>query len=367
MSEHEVDETGHDAVSTLRRSLVDLVAVAQQVRVADFEHEGAGPLDPLLRHAESTVARASEELLRIIEHFEELETRRRSTLPPIALSSLMASIDEAIEVDEGTERIVSIAFLGRIAIRERGAMLWNATGSDRWEIVDLAGSTLREISKVGVALDLAISEYMGWDVERTLFVSEVEHAIETRRAYRVLQLDVTGDDPPTHENIVARTRRAAASLAKLVGRPTYPHFRTRDRFEIRKMQGRIAEYLSLAARSAVDSDALARDGIRLHRDLTNLVELMMQVNHRVELRGYDATIASDVVDALARGESVGNAVSHLQNLLGRSPMLDAVLSDSVQPTRDELMRLLVEIISAIDADGRVRRSFVMPRRIRGAG
>lgn len=365
-----LDGGGEESKGAALRALLDrLAAEAMSVSIADYEPESAGPLEPVFSHVERVLGQASDAFLTVVEHYEALETQRMSQHPPIEVASLMTSIDHVVEGHDGIGRVVSIAFIGRIGVRERAASLRGARTSDRWESVDLLGSALREVVKACSALDLSICELEGLPAERNYFVSEVQCSLDTRRAYVRLRQEVAGASDPAPHEVVGRLRKAAASIAKLVGRPIYSHLRTRDRHQIRRLQERVAHYLSSLGSAALGGqvdDFVARDGIRLFRDLVNLTELMMQVNHRAELRGYDATLASSIAAGLANGLDASTALTQLAPMLGRSRELDAMFEYAKDADAKGLRALLLHIVDDVDADGSVRRSFVMPSRL-GSG
>jgi len=338
---------------------------AESLAIADHESESSGSLEPLFAHTDVVLREASDRFLAILEHYEAVESRRRSSIPSVEVDMLMTSIDDALDQDEGTARILTIAFLGRLGVRERLSGVRSVDPTDRWESVDILGSALREVAKAATALDVAIAECAGLDVDRGRYVHELDRAIDTRRAYVKFRGDVLASEEPTTNTVVARLRAAAAAIAKLVGRPVYAHLRTRDRHQLRTFQGRLAEFLASLGPGAFGGDipeSRARDGLRLFRDLANMTELMMQVNNRAELRANDAMLAERVLEDLADldGLALDAALVSLEPIVGRSDELDRIVLRRKSFDDHELRSILQTVVGQVDHDGSARRSLRTP-------
>lgn len=312
----------------LQARICAVIDHAAAVRIADFEdgdRSGAEQLRVLSLEAlrESLTAIAT-----IQGHYEtwgagdvEVSGHGRGLCETVERHQLRPS---------SVEKIGDLAFVAGLGLRSRAQSVESTAGSDdKWEVISECSGAFREILKSLTALERAVCECEGIPPRSSYYVTELERALLTRRAYVKLHQDVVGPRPEG-EDIPPRLRRAAASIAKMVSREIYVSARVHDRRMIRKVQERIQSWLSTEPPSE-DPRRVAwlLAGMRLHRDLANVCDLLLAINHRAELRAHDAEILGAALEKLAARAparlSIAQELPELAGVLGRDAQVDALL------------------------------------------
>lgn len=224
----------------------------------------------------------------------------------------------------------AIAFVAGFALRARLTALQAASPNDRWQVLAGADGIAREIERTLTAVERALGLSTP-DDPRSRAVIE---AVRIRNAYVVFGDAVAASRPPREAEILARLRLAGTAIVKLVGDPVYPALRVGDRRVIRTFHDRILGWLRAGAADTIG-------GIRLWRDIANMVELIMGINKRPELASHDARLLRECIAAIESDQNEGGS-PRAMDLLGRDPDLDRALRQQVRgrPLRDAMKRAL---------------------------
>lgn len=228
----------------------------------------------------------------------------------------------------------AIAFVAGFALRARLTALQAAMPDDRWQVLAGADGIAREIERTLTAIERALG-LSSSDDPRSRAVLE---AVRIRNAYVVFGDAVAVGRPPREAEILARLRLAGTAIVKLVGDPIYPALRVGDRRIIRTFHDRILTWLRAGAGDTIG-------GIRLWRDLANMVELIMGVNKRPELASHDVRLLRECIAAIEADANDGGS-PRAMDLLGRDAELDRALRQQVRgrPLRDAMARALAAIV-----------------------
>jgi hypothetical protein len=283
----------------------------------------------------------------ILDHYDRIAEERESSsgirfMPPQS-RQFLGEVERAMDEGVGLRRIQNLAFIARMGLRARLATCeaMGAAPGKKWEVISTASSALREILKALGALAVAVCAHERLPEPSTFYVTELSRSLAIRRAYRILHAEVDPAHEPGPSEAWRRLRRAASAIAKLVGRAIYPSMRVHDRYSLRTMQHRLASFL---ADTSGDAKAREAAGLRLFQDLGNLVELMLHVNDRAELRAHDARVLAEVVPALElEGAPLAPAIEALRAVYGRDLELDAMLGGEDPPTAAQLVAKLQKL------------------------
>lgn len=352
---------GPDGESEVARRLLEgLRATLRRVEsipISSYEEVEGDGLAPLLDETRAALDAAVEHASALLAHYEDLAEARASVRK---LRAVSAAVDAALsgselcgelertleEEDVGVRRVQNLAFIARLGLRGRVAALDDmSVATGKWEIIDVASSSLREVLKALGTIDVAVCELEGLPCPTTFYVTELERSLAIRRAYRILHADVAPGIDLRGPEVGARLRRTANSIAKLAGRPIYSSMRVHDRFMLRSVQRRLQAWLGPSSEEPRVREAA---GVRLYQDVAHLVELMLGVNERAELRKHDAEVAGEVARGLAEGWlDVPRANQRLRAIQGRDLELDALAAASVPPTADVLLARLQALLDRL--------------------
>jgi len=219
-----------------------------------------------------------------------------------------------------TQDVADLAFVGRTEIVEiREGLLTAKETRNTWKIASEADRAVARATRTLVSLEASLRELLGLPaLERRWF--DLEDALESRRQYVRLWLEVVRAGNPQGKEITATLKRFSDSIAILRREKIYPFLRIDDRLELRQLQKRIFTHLE---DDGPDSEQAAR---RLWQDLVGFFQLLMQVSRREELREHDRRLIGrvyrEVLDAKPRSGPL-SAENH-QSLLDLAS-LDAEL------------------------------------------
>ena len=288
-----------------------------------------------------------EAALAIMRQAQELYDEEKSSdssepilSPGIREDDFLREIGAAISSELAAQEVSNIAFAVRAQLMETYSALVNASRGDQlWVVASYADTGLRRAGKGLITLESAIREYEGLDpVERTW--SRLQDSLEIRRLYSQFRRGVAKlGRPEGAEQLHTALRSAATRIAILRDRKIYPLMRISDRLPIRRLQKRILEWLKTGGGTEHEES-----GRRLWSDLLSFAELLVQVNHREELRDNDRRVIqewlerhfADGDDKMPPRPAAPEHLADLESLIGRSDHLDEMLLSPSDCTLESL-------------------------------
>lgn len=297
----------------------EAMADAEALPIAAYEEEA----DPavLARDVRALTERAIQVVDLATEHYESLPPSSLRGVELAALDGgLEGEVERRLERPAGVEKITSIAFVARLAMRARlQAIAALELPARRWELIAAAGGATREIVRSLGAFDAALCEHEGIRSEaRPGRREELERALAIRRAYVIFRHDLVTDRP---DDLRLRLRRAGTGIAQLFGTEVYPFMRVADRCALRQLQRRILAWLRGAPHAGDDH---ATEGARIFQDLVSLADLLLNINKREELVEHDRRALAEAAELC--GWDQGAMLARLQAVRGRDAELDALLA-----------------------------------------
>lgn len=254
----------------------------------------------------------------------------------------LRQIGAAISSELAAQEVSNIAFAVRVQLKETYDALVNASRDQQvWIVASHADTGLRRAGKGLITLESTIREYEGLDpVERTW--SRLQDSLEIRRLYSQFRRGIAKLGRPVDADALHGALRSAANrIAILRDRKIYPLMRISDRLPIRRLQKRILTWLDGPHETA----EACEEGRRLWSDLLSFAELLVQVNHREELRANDRRVVREWLDRhfpqdaeQAPEPRLASArdLADLEPLLGRSDALDELLLSTTGCTLEGL-------------------------------
>jgi hypothetical protein len=338
----EVGDTGID----LRPLLAALHRAAREVHVDRYEEEDAdSPLDALVEQVNGLLEESDALLERVLATFDEPGAEH--SLPASDLrSGFFKTLDAFVADASARRRVADLAFVAQLELRrKREALDRLERGASRWQMVAAADSCVRGLKKALRAVETSLAScegrpsLLGYD-------TELKISLGVRRAYAGLRDEVRrlAERP----SITERLRAVSTSIAVLTGRDVYTDLRVPDRAELRRLQQRILDWIR---RPEAERDLLG--GERIWQDFQGFVALLLQVNHREELRLHDLSQITNLRRraeiAFARG-TMEVAQPVRAALRGRDEELDRLLADggpvAVAPLAERLAVLEVALQGA---------------------
>lgn len=252
----------------------------------------------LIHQVQEIIEDALSLMRRVMDHYDETDS---SDSTPDLLAGvdgigegvgeedLLREIGAAISIELAAQEVSNIAFAVRAQLMETYDALKGALEGDQiWVVASHADTGLRRAGKGLITLEHTIREYEGLEpVERTW--SKLHDSLEIRRLYCQFRRGISRlGTPETLEELTSGLRSAAHRIAILRDRSIYPLMRISDRIPIRRLQKRILGWLEND--QAADREELGR---RLWSDLQSFSELLVQVNHREELREHDRRVVRE--------------------------------------------------------------------------
>lgn len=326
---------------------------AQSIPIVAAEELDGEQLLPLREQVLASIDDTSRLLGDILDHYDrDLDDEEAFDFDDFG-GAMVGEVERRMDTEDGATKITSVAFVARIGLRNRRGSLIALRVDPKWDLIASCSSAVREILKSLSAVELAIADHEGFPPTSRYYVSELERALQIRRAYFTFRSEVVGRGAPDTKDAARRLRVAASAIAKLTGREAYPFARVHDRSSLRQLQSRIRELLTAHARATADPtieprvSALDVAAVRLHQDLVNLAELVMLINNRAELREHDRVRLSEALGDLAGGSDIKVVCAGLESLLGRDSELDEVLLRRSEPGRDAFEGILQRCFDAL--------------------
>jgi hypothetical protein len=243
-------------------------------------------------------------------------------------------IDGLMSAESGARRIVELAFMAQWELERKALELraMAAKDTDAWEAIARYGSARRRVLKSTIAVETALSEQEGLASGlKDLHLTELHRSLETRRAYAIFRREIRRRPANEHDGIKQALRTAGIATARLIGRDVYEDLRVTDRMRLRELQTKVLEWLR--GEDGFDCDA----GMELWQDLSAFADLLLQVNHRAELREHDGALLERVYAGLFSSSpsgSVPDAMRLTRTLLGRDAELDSSSKAALQALKN---------------------------------
>ncbi|MCA9640830.1 MAG: hypothetical protein KC492_09040 [Myxococcales bacterium] len=305
-------------------------------------------LSELSKHAKGLVASAVQAALAIdAPAFEEEgDVAVLHRLARVALEQTReayGAISERLDNYSGDRpralvRLADAVFVGRFALGGLSGELKRAeTNKDSWSVIRAASKVRRELLRSLRSADLLACQVLGCEPETEYYLDELQQALAARRAYAKLRTEASRTN---ERDVELSIRRAATTLAKLVGRECYPELRIHDRMLVRQLQRQMREWLA----GDKVSEVSILSGQRLLGEYHNFVEIALEVNKRPELLEHDQLMLTQLLatwDELTDEEVLREA----RVLMGRDAELDEALGRKA--SRLELRVCLEQLLARI--------------------
>lgn len=291
-----------------------LAALAEKTRaviVGDFEEESPATvlweLVPRVREILRDTASLFERVSELYEPEEDLEDYESS-------GAFYRLVDRLVKVEMASQQIADLAFMGTFELRGTlrrfdqleeqvsGSADESSSEAVLDEAVSLCFRGKRKILKVVTALENAAAKEAGLE-PRLDFLSELNAALEIRRAYTKMRRAVLEDGEPSAEAVGTRLHRACTAMARLRGRDAYWRMRYGDRRGLRDLQRRVLEWTRVAGENGY------RDGLRLWQDVSAWVQLLREINRRAELQEHDREVVDEAYAELCFSDPPWDRIS----------------------------------------------------------
>lgn len=333
-------------------------AIAIDVRRFE-EAEPARLATELVPAIDVALADGIEVLARVLEHYESTIHNEPASAPPPKAASVTTDsthfyedIENLMSTASGTSRIADIAFMARWELeRKQRGLREISTGEDPWKVIAECGSARRRLVKSATAVALAVADHerIPTPLEAS-YITELKRSLETRRIYAIFRRRLRDAGPFADDNARACLRAGGTAIATMVGRDVYVDLRVSDRIQLRRLQRRILAWLR------GDDGFDAESGRRLWGDLEACSDLLLQVNHRAELRQHDEEALKDILEALAkedreRFELPTEIRSRIKLLQGRDPEVDRLIARLTETKLGEWLVALRRLYRALGPDG----------------
>ena len=251
----------------------------------------------LVQQVQEIIVDSLDLMRQVMDHYDETDS---SDSTPNLLAGvdaageedLLREIGAAISIELAAQEVSNIAFAVRAQLMETFEALCGAQKGDQiWVVASHADTGLRRAGKGLITLENTIREYESLEpVERTW--SKLHDSLEIRRLYCQFRRGISRQGPPEGlDDLSSGLRSAAHRIAILRDRSIYPLMRISDRIPIRRLQKRILAWLE-----SDPSPDREEQGRQLWSDLQSFAELLIQVNHREELREHDRQVIRDWLD-----------------------------------------------------------------------
>ncbi len=289
------------------------------------------------------------DLLRELTDFYDAESAAHDdpNADPADDGDFLKEIGAQISSELAAREVSSLTFVARGQLMEMQEALGSALEHKKvWAVASHADSSLRHVGKALIAVESAIREYEGLEAPDRRW-NDLKDSLATRRLYGQFRRAILrGGEPHTHAEITTGLNSAATRIAILRDLEFYPFLRIDDRLTIRRLQKRIAAWLS------GEGDGSDESGLRLWEDLVSFARLLTKVNDREELREHDRQVVAAACRMLLDPQRpvarlTDGQLKELERLEGRDDELDQVLRQgsqlAVQELRAPLERLRTEL------------------------
>ena len=278
------------------------------------------------------------QLLREIgDHYEQVSVERQEPQPDEDQGSSVPTESGELSARE----VADLAFVGRSQLSEKRDGLQKAVeGKQLWAAASHASTGLRRIGKALTAIDVAITEFEGLQLDWVPWV-DLEDSLATRQVYGQFRRQILELEQEVQDDLPKGLKNASYRIAFLRKLHIYPYLRIDDRIAIKQLSRRIQAWLE-------DAGSNAEDGKRLWGDLVSFAHLLAKVNEREELREHDRRAVHNLVRRLFGGPKPverldGELLEELTQLEGLDLAIDAVIQKpaghSVASLREPLERL----------------------------
>ncbi len=277
------------------------------------------------------------DLLRELTDFYDAESAAHDKDEvPADEGDFLKEIGAQISSELAAREVSGLTFVARGQLIEMQEALASALEHKMvWAVASHADSSLRHVGKALIAVESAIREYEGLEaIDRRW--TDLKDSLETRRLYGQFRRAILrGGEPRAHAEITSRLNSAATRIAILRDLEFYPFLRIDDRLTIRRLQKRIAAWLS------GDDDGSDEAGQRLWEDLISFARLLTKVNDREELHEHDRQVVTAMCRMLLDPQRpvtrlTESQLKELARLEGRDEELDRLIRQAGQHTVEDL-------------------------------
>ena len=340
--------------TTLQQLLRSVADRARAVSTRDFEGQPRLVLERDLFPALSSVlSEAIDALGSVLRHYERMNEPSAQEFDEVETAKFYLRIDGLMSAESGARRIVELAFMAQWELERKALELraMAANDTDAWEAIARYGSARRRVLKSTIAVETALSEQEGLASGlKDLYLTELHRSLETRRAYAIFRRELRRRPANDLDGIKQALRTAGIATARLIGRDVYEDLRVTDRMRLRELQTKVLVWLR--GEDGFDCDA----GKKLWQDVSTYADLLLQVNHRAELREHDGALLEKIYAGLFSSpphpESVPGATRlDLETLLGRDAELDELIENPASRAMEEWKPTLQRIIQALTVSG----------------
>lgn len=195
----------------------------------------------------------------------------------------------------GDSDAAGLCVLARMEMARRLDQLrQHETGGDLWSFLICCNQVRGSLIRAATAVESAICRHTSQKPELN-FPSDLESALRIRGEYLGFhtKVDLCGD--PSPEQLHDRMLTVAAVMAGMIKSPNYHEFRTNDRFQLRKLETQITDWL------AQGDQADSQTGIYLWQEISALSALFLEINNREELVQYDRGVVLTTLERLYLG------------------------------------------------------------------
>ncbi|MCA9717351.1 MAG: hypothetical protein H6713_41305 [Myxococcales bacterium] len=313
--------------ASLMELMSALITRASAVDTRRFESSSIEEIRrELVPELEATLEQARATLTAVAARYDEGD---EETLDSFESNDFGVFVDALMRTDSSAKQIADIATIACMELAQRRARMRELHArATTWDYIADAASARRRVLKSATAIQRAIAEHEGLECQNAWYLTELERSLEVRRVYAEFRDRLAIERPPRQDEMYARLRLVGTSLAMLIGHDIYEFLRVPDRRMFRELQTKVIEWLRVdASRSGRYP---ARAGARIWQDIAAFANLLMQVNHRAELREHDAELLSSVATALraVAGPTPAATLARLRAVRGRDDALDRRLAEA---------------------------------------
>lgn len=277
-----------------RVSQVDLSVSEETHRIPQVSEVAPAVLE-LLDAAVSLLSQAQ-------KHYESEAALEAETVDD---SDSLSDIGALISTEMAARGLADLAFVARGDLLQCREELHRACAKDDFlQMASRSDTGFRHLRRALMSLESAIYEFLGSPAPMRRWF-DLSVSLEIRRLYGRLRNEIAELDGDRRRGPEDRLRITARRFSELRGLRVYPLLRIDDRVAVRQLYKRILEW-----QEAGGGDLLA--AARLWQDIVGFTELLVQVNHRQELREHDL---KTVLSALRRLNAVAGTPGPLPTLV----------------------------------------------------
>ena len=253
----------------------------------------------------------------------------------------LSDIGALISSELAARNVADLAFVARGGLRScREELRAAANQRDFFQIASACDTGMRRLRKALVSVESSAAEFEGVAVPRR-HLADLEISLEIRKLYGELNRELVAEGPPPDGELEASLDAIAQRLVELRKLDLYPLLRIGDRVEMRRLYKRILDWLQQPQPDLIE-------GHRLWQDVSGFAHLLLQINHREELREHDRLMVAQawhVLFAKRAAQVPPELLQELQRMLGRDEELDQLILHP-ERSRVEDWRLPLERLRA---------------------